>query len=713
MYADKIYSSPCLTIDKDKDMPLIFIGHSFGGIVIKKALVMAQISRSTYTDFGRILDSACGIIFLGTPHDGAHSAGVGGWVAKMARRTGLKWHESLLKTLSYRSEELWKLGDDFAKIPSTVERVCFHETRETPLIGGKTSLLSVDVLIVTQRSASIQGVQSISLDCNHSQMNKFQARENPNYIKVYKELRKIVDQTLQTRSASIEEAPIVEQIREVQQQQIDNKNRKKFLKWLSEIRYDDHHNTNSKDVLTASGKWLLEGAEFQSWIKGVSVLWLRGIPGSGKTKLTSIVIDYLKRSTEKYRLVYFYCMRDSAQLERAQPEQILRAILKQLVITLKDSADDPVEEKYNQMKANAKEREEPPRVLDLNECTNLILELTSRYPVTIVIDALDECDPNQRINLLEVIDGIMKRPDNLTRIFISSRDDRDIFRRLEQYPNIVIEASKNISDIQRFVIEKVDEAIQKRNLLNGDVTPQLRDRMIKQLQEGARGMFRWVSLQIAALCDPYKMTMPEDVEQRLRELPKELDDLYAEIYKRIKETSSSGFSIAKMTLTWLLYAQRQLSSEELLMVASTSRSSGMPTKRTILDLCCNLVTHDENSKCFTFAHLSVREFLEKQNEYHPSEGHARIAKFTIKLFTTDDDSQPNQLCPYASLYWPLHYRYAVNNDHHRIDGVFEAACTLFSNKGLNKGLSKWSNHGKKAVKSLNWTDDLRQRFKDA
>ena len=43
---------------------------------------------------------------------------------------------------------------------------------------------------------------------------------------------------------------------------------------------------------------------------------------------------------------------------------------------------------------------------------------------------------------------------------------------------------------------------------------------------------------------------------------------------------------------------------------------GQVSKDQVLDICCNFIVFDTTLDTFRFAHLSVREFLEKQLEYN-------------------------------------------------------------------------------------------------
>ncbi|PTB68605.1 hypothetical protein BBK36DRAFT_1090573, partial [Trichoderma citrinoviride] len=74
---------------------------------------------------------------------------------------------------------------------------------------------------------------------------------------------------------------------------IEQQMRAQILRAISTIPYGSHHKTASKGRLEGSGRWLLSKPAYSDWRKSSfsSVLWLHGIPGSGKTKLASLVVD--------------------------------------------------------------------------------------------------------------------------------------------------------------------------------------------------------------------------------------------------------------------------------------------------------------------------------------------------------------------------------------------------------------------------------------
>jgi hypothetical protein len=92
--------------------------------------------------------------------------------------------------------------------------------------------------------------------------------------------------------------------------------------------------------------------------------------------------------------VFFYCSRNTAENGRSDPEAILASIARQLSNLRPESPLlDPAIVAYQKREA-AGFASGP---LDINESCALIMQLIEHYPLTtIVIDALDECDPEKK-----------------------------------------------------------------------------------------------------------------------------------------------------------------------------------------------------------------------------------------------------------------------------------------------------------------------------
>ena len=172
---------------------------------------------------------------------------------------------------------------------------------------------------------------------------------------------------------------------------------------------------------------------------------------------------------------------------------------------------------YKEKEKEAKGR--TPERLMLDEAVSIILALLETNPATIVIDALDECDPARRQGLFVALRKLIQESASLVKVFVSNRDDHDIAHRLENSPNLYIHSEENGEDIDRFVNSQVTQAIRDEKLICGKVTAALKDHIIKTLTSKAEGMlvysecclqpyfanicrFRLVSLHIQSLCDP-------------------------------------------------------------------------------------------------------------------------------------------------------------------------------------------------------------------
>ena len=184
-------------------------------------------------------------------------------------------------------------------------------------------------------------------------------------------------------------------------------------------------------------------------------------------------------------LAFFYCNRNDAERERADPGSILRSIVRQLAVS------GPRARLPKVVAAKYTEREEnhfADGPLRLDESVHLIIKLTDQYTSTaIIIDALDECDVSTRHSLLAALSSIMHHGSS-TKIFVSSRDDKDITLQLSQLPNLYIKASNNSNDIEQYVHFKIGQAVADRRLLDGNISVETVQLIRDTLTGKAHGM---------------------------------------------------------------------------------------------------------------------------------------------------------------------------------------------------------------------------------
>jgi DNA replication protein DnaC len=93
-----------------------------------------------------------------------------------------------------------------------------------------------------------------------------------------------------------------------------------ILNWLTPINFVSQQNDFISRQQEGTGQWLLDSAEFQTWINtNKQTLFCPGIPGAGKTILTSIVIQEITtrfRNDKSIGIAYLYTATLSGKTNR-------------------------------------------------------------------------------------------------------------------------------------------------------------------------------------------------------------------------------------------------------------------------------------------------------------------------------------------------------------------------------------------------------------
>jgi hypothetical protein len=179
-----------------------------------------------------------------------------------------------------------------------------------------------------------------------------------------------------------------------------------LLNWITPDDYGPLQSDYFRRRQAGTGEWLLNSMEFQMWLKARrETLFCPGIPGAGKTILTSVVINYLTRRTSEDRSIgvaYVYCNFQRKGEQTA--DKLLSSLLKQLSERL-PTIPGEVSDLYNRHKTD---RTRP----SLEEISHTLYPVTVKYSrVFILVDALDECreSENCRIKFLSEIFSLQAR----------------------------------------------------------------------------------------------------------------------------------------------------------------------------------------------------------------------------------------------------------------------------------------------------------------
>ncbi|KAK4189455.1 hypothetical protein QBC35DRAFT_141477 [Podospora australis] len=157
--------------DKQNSLrPLIFVAHSLGGIVVKKALLIAN-SNSEFRD---IASRTLSIIFLGTPHRGSKLATYGRLLSLVAGAVTNTTDSRVVPALEANSDQLGRLSHDFLPLISLYRISSFFELK--PLPPAKTP-------VVERHSAIIGcvGERLVPCDTHHRDICRFASAEDRVY----------------------------------------------------------------------------------------------------------------------------------------------------------------------------------------------------------------------------------------------------------------------------------------------------------------------------------------------------------------------------------------------------------------------------------------------------------------------------------------------------------------------------------------------------
>ncbi|TEY63394.1 hypothetical protein BOTCAL_0155g00160 [Botryotinia calthae] len=301
----------------------------------------------------------------------------------------------------------------------------------------------------------------------------------------------------------------------------------------------------------SSGNWILRENKIEAWLdpqqSTVPLLWINGIPGAGKTILTSVIIgECMKNSSSS--TIFFYCRYEDKQ--RDNFVAVARGILSQLLSKNEVLLPYLYSECINSLSVSLISHEICMKLLEV--CFETVSKSQKTY---LIIDGLDECEPMQRRLLLSTLVSIVQKAlhPGMFRLLIVSQNEPDIKRYLRQYSDLRLSSSCNRSDIE--VYSRVwAEKIQQKFIVSDDTKTYI----VKAVSEGADGMFLYAKLILTNL---YGQTSREKLYEELQPgtFPVGFEQAYSRIVSRVYQNpNQSERATAEKLLGWISCAMRPM-----------------------------------------------------------------------------------------------------------------------------------------------------------
>ncbi|KAI1417522.1 hypothetical protein F5Y13DRAFT_201125 [Hypoxylon sp. FL1857] len=159
--------------------PIVMIGHSLGGLIIKEALIQCN----DHALYKSILQSTISIMFFGTPNAGSLATGKKrvDIFKLIGRSVGYEVPKKIAEALRSHSDELLDISNRFQTLsiwdttPPSV--MTFYETLANPVLN----ILIVDAVSAT---LGVRGEDRYALQADHNQMVKFRDGKDAIYKSV-------------------------------------------------------------------------------------------------------------------------------------------------------------------------------------------------------------------------------------------------------------------------------------------------------------------------------------------------------------------------------------------------------------------------------------------------------------------------------------------------------------------------------------------------
>ncbi|KAK2798728.1 hypothetical protein FQN50_008766 [Emmonsiellopsis sp. PD_5] len=553
--------------------PIIFVVHSMGGLVFKKAVVQGQ-NDHNYKD---PISQVKAVLFLSTPHRGTNLAETLNRILAVSIFNHTpKQYVSELKENSPFIEDV---NEEFRKHAPRMQIFSFYETLETT-VGPK-----IFKLMVLQRSSSTLGYPdeiTEPLNADHHSVCKFPNRQDPSYRSIRAVLKTLVSTYRQAKDL-------------LQQAQV-TADKEKILSLLGTFSSpEDDYTSLLQQWRPGTCQVLLSNEEVQKWEDtptGSKILWIYSQPGSGKSVQSAVYIQHMKE--RRFPCAYYFFRYGDSR--KRSPSSLLQSIVYQIAQEFSAFRRALAVLRDNGMTVEKMSAQ----VIWDKLFVAVLFKIRFSSPIYIIIDALDESDSiNTIVNFLGSIDA----SSTPLRFLLTSRKTPDIttaFDRISLKTSVIrLPFLNNLEDIKLYAESEIEYMHSDLNFRQG---------VLREIISRAEGSFLWVSLAIREILQCHS---PEDISQVLMDMPVGMEPMYARMEASIAQLARpSDIIIAKNILSWATYCRRPLGVDELLRALKNDMPVIIDVRHTISQLCGHFVVIDSNDSLI-LVYKTAREYLVK------------------------------------------------------------------------------------------------------
>ena len=592
----EMFNSPLIGAP-DSDAPIVFVAHSMGGIVIKKAFLLAK-QDPTYHKLAARIHS---MFFLATPHRGADSATL---LRNVQLMSGVYGGKAYVDNIVPNSESNTTINDQFRHVYHDLDLWSFFETVKTPSLG----------LIVEKDSAVLgfPGERVQLLNADHRHVCKFDSPLDSNYCTLRNAFCSAIAKIENTWFSMWRE-----------EHKADMKRLSDFLGYAE--RPDADLSMLSDHQIEGSCEWLTDKSTFLNWREGFegvpSVFWLRGDPATGKSTAAAHVIKYLEGSNSECSFFFF----KHSTKRKSTVADLLCSLAWQMA-----ASNTMVRRKLLRMQDDGVTIELADPAMLWRIIFLQIFQTELRQPHFWIIDALDES-----ANAAMLCHFLTKvNPDVRLRVFISSRPDLSIERLFSQEKFAVTVESTSLETSLQDIKLYLDMHAEHLPVASDDE----RNALVAQILEKSNGNFLWSSLVVKKLEDSFSKERSVEI---LRSVPKGIDDLYSRIIRTITATREDA-EVAISILRWVTCAARPITIDELHDALLFDIQQTVPNLAKTASAICGHLVYVDSSNQVHAKHQTVKDYLFRTKNandtdfvFDRAQEHGRIAEICLNALCSD------------------------------------------------------------------------------
>jgi WD40 repeat protein len=553
-------------------IPIIFIVHSMGGLVAKKAMILGQ-NDEHYKD---IIRATSGIVFLSTPHRGASMAQVLNGILSASFLTHSP--KEYISELHTNSVAIQEINEQFRNIAPSLSIVSFFETQYTTIGPSSIMVLNKDSSIL-----GYPGEISKPLDADHHNVCKYSSKEDSNYISVRNILKYLIEKARLEHSSHHEPNAL---------------NELQVLEKCLGCTNDPHDDLDFfiERKLIGSCEWVLEYQNFAAFLasdsKKSQILWCTGRPGCGKSVLSSFIIQHLLDNNFR---VAFYFFRFGDHLKN-NIGVLLMSIAYQIAALLPEYRRRLVRLFHDGLNV----QKCAPRMLWQKLFVSALFKISITEPLYLVIDGLDECENSPLA--VKLLADIISSGVPIRALLVS---------RATQLLTAAFDKTSKAIAIQNFPLDGIENDLKvyvedEMTAMHGDYN--FKKRIEHRILQKADGNFLWINL---VLHDILGCHTEEDVEKVLEEIPKGLEPLYERMDATLSENPRpADLALGRSILMWIACAKRALTVSELAEALKPEYEHVLDLKFSIRRVCGEFVVVDSKDSV-AMIHATARDYLIK------------------------------------------------------------------------------------------------------